>query len=137
MGSELRVNRLTELRTVLDTITIDRASRFHWDWKLRSRPGRGPNAEHGYWVWAEFQRIDIDTGVWGTGEGRREFIAAGATVSAVVKTAWGCVQQIVQHELMHAFLYAGKPLFDPHASVARLHSISNLDKEVDSYALKG
>lgn len=59
----------------------------------------------------------------GTGRGRKEFIAAGSSESGAVKTAWLLVELVVRHELMEAFNYKGKRIFNPHNSVHALASI--------------
>ena len=44
--------------------------------------------KRGWLVWCEFYRPDVDTGTMGVGRGRDEIVLAGATESAIVKTAW-------------------------------------------------
>jgi hypothetical protein len=74
----------------------------------------------GWLVSTTFQRPDRDSGVVGRGKGREWFIGVGTSESGVVKTAWLAAKQIVEHELMEAFRYQGKRVFDPHRTVEQL-----------------
>src|SRR5262245_1023569 len=90
-----------------------------WTWEteeLRELDG----SLKGWLVNTTFRRPDTDTGIVGTGRGRKEFIARGTSESGVVKTAWLLAELIVRHELMEAFLYRGVRIFDPHHTVDEL-----------------
>jgi hypothetical protein len=86
-----------------------------WEWEIEELP-----MDKGWLVNTTFKRPDTDTGIMGTGRGRQEFIAKGATESGVVKTAWLLAELIVRHELMEAFRYRGVRIFDPHHTVEEL-----------------
>jgi hypothetical protein len=134
--TEKMINTMHDIITALLLIQFDEDSLFNgWDFKVEAEQCDDPQRP-GWWVWVTFARPDIETGEVGRGRGRTDFIAKGATVSAVVKTVWVMVQAIVMHELMHGFTYRGRPLFDPHATVDSLHSISDQDKVPDSYGLE-
>jgi hypothetical protein len=134
--TEKTINTMEDLITSLLLVQVDEASLFHaWDFKVCGEECQDPTRP-GWWMHVSFARPDIETGEDGRGRGRTDFIAKGATVSAVVKTVWVMVQAIVMHELMHGFTYRGRPLFDPHATVDSLHSISDQDKVPDSYGLE-
>lgn len=77
----------------------------------------------GWTIATTFQRPDTDTGEIGRGKGRPWFIAVGSSESSVVKTAWLACKQIVEHELMEAFLFEGVRPFDPHAEIRDLTSM--------------
>jgi hypothetical protein len=134
-NTEATVKTTGQLVSVFDRVTIDRASffdmRFRFNYQLVSELARAT-----WFVWVEFWRRDLDTGEWGWGRGATHVVHGGATESAVAKTLWVAVKAIVEHELMHAFKVDGKSLFDPHASLASLLSISEKDKHPDSYALR-
>jgi hypothetical protein len=113
---ELRIESEQALRAVLDQITFAPSCvNMGWAWQIETLP----NAR-GWLVNTTFRRPDTHTGEIGTGTGRQELIAFGATESAVVKTAWLLAELIVRHELMEAFLYKGVRIFDPHHTVDEL-----------------
>lgn len=84
-----------------------------WNWDVDVRG-------LGWLIRATFTRPDTHTGVLGRGHGRWEFIDIGASESGVVKTCWLLAELVVRHELMEAFLYQGRRIFDPHRTVAEL-----------------
>lgn len=87
--------------------------------------GARPEAELcGFNIRTTFRRPDTDTGEIGIGKGRWWFVETDITESGLVKTAWLACQQIVQHELMEAFMFDGVRVFDPHASVADLCALN-------------
>jgi len=90
-----------------------------WTWEIEELP-EASGALKGWLVNTTFQRPDTHTGVLGTGRGRKEFIAVGASESGAVKTAWLLAELIVRHELMEAFRYRGVRIFDPHHTVDEL-----------------
>ena len=90
-----------------------------WNWKIETVHHHAWHEDEvkGWLIQCSFQRPDTDTGIVDTGYGRKEFVAFDATESAVIKTAWVCVQMTVHHELMESFCYDGARLFDPHKTV--------------------
>ena len=113
--TETSVENQAALRYVLDGITFAPSCLdMGWAWEIETLPGRG------WLINTTFRRPDTHTGEIGTGTGRKEFVAIGASESAVVKTAWLLAELVVRHELMEAFLYKGVRIFDPHRTVEEL-----------------
>jgi hypothetical protein len=111
-----KVQTAAELRGVLGEISFAPSGLdMGWEWEIEELP-----MDKGWLVNTTFKRPDTDTGIMGTGRGRQEFIAKGATESGVVKTAWLLAELIVRHELMEAFRYRGVRIFDPHHTVEEL-----------------
>lgn len=107
-------------RTLSEVTLVNTSLDFRWRFEV----GDCADAQHrGWFVNVAFDRRDTFTGEMGTGRGRLEFIAAGTSESGVVKTAWLLVELVVRHELMEAFHYQGKRIFNPHNSVHALASI--------------
>lgn len=93
-------------------------------WRLGFSELKAEGRQPGWMVWWEFQRPDSDTGEMGWGRGRDEIIWQGTTVSGIIKTCWVAFELVVKHEMMHAFKFRKKTVFDPHATVDMLLSIS-------------
>jgi hypothetical protein len=131
-----------QLRAVLDQISFAPSCvSMGWQWQieeLRLHAYRhGTPIEwgtfgtlRGWLVNTTFQRPDTNTGKIGTGAGRQELIAYGASETAVVKTCWLLAELIVRHELMEAFLYQGVRIFNPHHSIAELSMPAHARKEL-------
>lgn len=75
---------------------------------------------NGFLIRTTFQRPDTHTGEMGTGYGRWMHVPTDVSEEGIVKTAWLCAELIVRHELMEAFLYNEKRIFDPHKSIKDL-----------------
>lgn len=108
-----------DLLAVLDAISFAPSClalgwRWHVEW----------HDEAGWLVRCSFDRPDTDSGEVGRGAGRLWFVERGATVGAVVKTAWSACRMVVEHELHEAFLFHGDRVFDPHADVDALAAVS-------------
>jgi hypothetical protein len=86
---------------------------MNWDWQVES-------IDNGHLIRTTFQRPDTHTGEMGTGYGRWMHVPTNVSEDGVVKTAWLCAELIVRHELMEAFLYKNKRIFDPHKSIEEL-----------------
>jgi hypothetical protein len=115
------VQTTADVRAVLDQISFAPSCLdMGWKWEIEELRTGAENALIGWHVNTTFQRPDTDTGVVGTGRGRKEFVAVGAGESSVVKTAWLLAELIIRHELMEAFLYRGVRIFDPHHTVDEL-----------------
>jgi len=124
MTQEITIENQAALRHVLDGITFAPSCLdMGWAWQIETLPDRG------WLVNTTFRRPDTRTGEIGTGTGRKEFIAIGATESAVVKTAWLLAELIVRHELMEAFLYRGVRIFNPHRTVEELSLPERMKRE--------
>lgn len=111
----------TTLKQVLSDISFENTS-LDFKWQYEIAACQDPNSP-GWFVNVAFERPDTQTGVMGVGRGRKEFVAHGAWESGVVKTGWLLVELVVRHELMEAFRWRGKRIFNPHNSVYDLASI--------------
>jgi hypothetical protein len=122
--SEKNINTDSELSNVLSDISF-RRSIIDFKWKFEfSNVSIGQRS--GWLLWAQFERPDVETGKIGIGRGRDEIIYQGSTESSVVKTAWLVVELLVRHELMEAFQYKEKVIFNPHHSVEELSVAAHL-----------
>jgi hypothetical protein len=119
--ADIQVNDRETLERVLADISFRNTS-LDFRWRFEVADCNDP-ARPGWFVNVAFERPDTDTGLVGTGRGRAEFVAKGAWESGVVKTGWLLVELVVRHELMEAFRYRGKRIFNPHNSVHALASI--------------
>lgn len=77
----------------------------------------------GFLLRTTFRRPDRDTGGVKTGLGRWWYIESDASKSGVVKTCFAACKMILEHELMEAFLFEERRIFDPHNSVDALASL--------------
>jgi len=66
------------------------------------------------------ERPDSTTGKVGYGYSGFYCIESGSHPDAVIKTAWKALRQLVEHELMEAFMVDDVLPFDPHASIDTL-----------------
>ena len=122
------VQTKSEAQRVLDQVTFAPSCLdMGWGWDIEHvyEIRDGKTEIKGWNIRTTFQRPDTDTGEVGTGYGRWWFVEQGTSVSGLVKTAWLACQQIVQHELMEAFLFQGVRVFDPHAEV---HALIDLNR---------
>src|SRR5262245_31372809 len=119
--ADIQVTDPETLERVLADITFRNTS-LDFRWRFEVADCNDPDRP-GWFVNVAFERPDTDTGLVGTGRGRAEFVAKGAWESGVVKTGWLLVELVVRHELMEAFRYRGKRIFNPHNSVHALASI--------------
>lgn len=72
---------------------------------------------NGFLIRVGFWRPDANSGSMGEGFGRWMRVPATSDEGGVVKTAYVCIDLVVRHEMMEAFLYKGKRVFDPHKSI--------------------
>lgn len=110
-----------ELRACLNDLTLTNTS-LDFKWKFEFEEGHciGKKCWH---VRVGFERPDTETGKIGIGYGRYEVIFAGTTESGVAKTAWVLIEMVVKHELMEAFRWRGKRIFNPHNSIYDLADV--------------
>lgn len=119
MTKEKTIRSRGDLERVLEHVTFAPSCvNLDWQWDVREI-GAWENYHRaiGWHVRTSFVRPDTDTGEVTRGYGRWEFVALGATESAVVKTCWVLAKMIVEHELMEAFHYKGAKIFNPHHPV--------------------
>jgi hypothetical protein len=120
-ASDIQVHDRATLEMILaDVSFVNTSLDFHWRFEVTDC---NDSDRPGWFVNVAFDRPDTDTGVMGTGRGRMEYITRGAWESGVVKTCWLLVELVVRHELMEAFRWRGKRIFNPHNSVHALVSI--------------
>ena len=112
------ITTVEELQSVIKEITMENTA-LDFKWRFISEPV----ADQGWFVQVEFQRPDTSTGEIGTGRSRKEFVAKGTWVSGVVKTCWLLLELTIRHELMEAFHWRNKRIFNPHNSVFDLARI--------------
>ena len=113
----MSIQTRSEVERVLGQVTFAPSCvDMGWGWEI----SQYSHQTSGWNIRTTFQRPDTNTGEIGTGEGRWWFIGKGITPSGLVKTAWLACKQIVEHELMEAFMYQSVRVFDPHADVADL-----------------
>jgi hypothetical protein len=74
----------------------------------------------GWNIRCSFERPDTKTGKMSRGWGRWWFVGEGTSDTGIIKTAWLAMRQIVEHEMMEAFLVDGVRIFNPHRSVQQL-----------------
>lgn len=115
------IHTLKDLDEVLSKITMTNTA-LDFKWQFESEQCLDPNMP-GFFVCVTFERPDTETGQIGIGRGRYEYIKKGTTVSGIVKTAWLLIELAVRHELMEAFRWCDKRIFNPHNSVHDLASI--------------
>ena len=126
------------IQEIKDTLTrvsfADSNLNMGWEWDIRVSKiydDNGTTLEKGYVIRTTFMRPDILTGEVDKGYGRWMYIPENITTDGLVKTAWVCAELIVKHELMEAFLYDNKKIFDPHKSLKDLqHNATDVKKVV-------
>lgn len=131
MNQEIQIRCSTDLDKIIAEIEMSSLGPTNWNWSFAYKAITADNRA-GFLLWVEFDRIDYDTGLAGRGRSRDMILWEGTYKSGVIKTYWVLVESVVKHELMHAFRYRGKELFDPHASVDLLHSVAGHAK-TDAY----
>lgn len=119
--TDKQINDIETLTAILAGISFKNSS-LDFKWKFEVTECRDPDSP-GWFVNVAFERPDTETGQIGIGRGRKEFIAKGSWESGAVKTGWLLVELVVRHELMEAFRYLDKRIFNPHNSVHALASI--------------
>jgi len=80
-------------------------------------------ADETFLVWVEFERPDTFSNEIGIGQSRKEYIGPDIKLSGVVKTCWLLIELTIRHELMEAFKWRGKRIFNPHNTVKQLASL--------------
>jgi hypothetical protein len=141
---------LSDVKNILDNISfVESCIDFHWGWEVVEVEGNATvedyernsleettgyvkiNPIRGFLISTTFQRPDINTGIMGTGKGRRMWIEETASETSIVMTAWVCVELIVKHETMEAFKYRNAKLLNPHKNLEQLaypEILENLNK---------
>lgn len=77
--------------------------------------------KHGFMVHVEFQRPDTNTGKWGLGVSREEYIWDGADEDSIIKTVYVCIRLTEEHEVMESFAITVDKrkvrVFNPHRTM--------------------
>jgi hypothetical protein len=113
------------LRAILSRISFrESCVDMQWSWQVASIAQiHGDvtvcdNFSHaGFLIRTSFVRPDTDTGDKRHGHGAWHHVPYGADESSVVKRAWVACEAILGHELREAFMFDGRRVFDPHATV--------------------
>lgn len=105
---------LPEIKKVLKNITFA-PSCLDMGWKWQAQ-----ETNKGFLIRTSFQRPDTNSGKIGRGFGRWMHIDKTISEDGLVKTAWLCADLIIKHELMEAFMYKKKRIFDPHKTLEEL-----------------
>tara|TARA_R110000772_G_scaffold2410_4_gene8509 strand:- start:13748 stop:14821 length:1074 start_codon:yes stop_codon:yes gene_type:complete len=115
---------IKEIREILDKISFAPSNLdmgWSWDIKLtKIYEDSGVVLERGFSIRTTFMRPDINSGEIERGYGRWMYVPENISTDGLVKTAWVCAELIVKHELMEAFLYESKKIFDPHKNLKDL-----------------
>ena len=116
--------KLNEVKNILGKINISdnfQIIGMNWDVKhSRIYDDNNIVLEKGFSIRTTFMRPDVNTGEIEKGYGRWMYVPENVSMDGLVKTAWVCTELIVKHELMEAFLYERKRIFDPHKSLKDL-----------------
>lgn len=84
--------------------------------EVKELPHEDPTI-NGFLIRIGFWRPDTNSGAMGEGFGRWMHVPATSSEDGVVKTAYVCIDLVVRHEMMEAFLYSGVRIFDPHKGI--------------------
>lgn len=120
--------KIEEIIDTLNSITILPSFNIVGvDWDVKSTKiydGNNIVLEKGFSIRTTFMRPDINSGEIERGYGRWMYVPQNISTDGLVKTAWVCAELIVKHELMEAFLYENKKIFDPHKNIKDLQNNS-------------
>lgn len=75
-----------------------------------------------------FQRIDVITGVWGTGYGGKAYLSPHASDNELVQTIFGLYKGVWEHEARESFQWNDRRVFGPHIATQALWDVA---KRVD------
>ena len=113
-----------EIREILNKVSFAPSNLdMGWDWDIKpTKIYDDANIvfEKGFSIRTTFMRPDVNNGEIEKGYGRWMYIPENISIDGLVKTAWVCAELIIKHELMEAFLYDQKKIFDPHKSIKDL-----------------
>lgn len=91
-----------ELRKILSKVEYR-----NWEWKLG-------NMNEGFYIQAQFQARNANTGVFEAQTGRKWYLSSFATPSEVIQTALLAILVATEHEVREEFKYNGVKVFGPH-----------------------
>ena len=83
----------------------------------------------GRWYYQiSFGRIDVITGVWGTGYGGKAYLSPHASDNELVQTIFGLYKGVWEHEARESFQWNDRRVFGPHIATQALWDVA---KRVD------
>lgn len=115
---------IVTLRAIVDDCAYDRGTAVGID--------SGADMQ-GLWVEIVHERKDQLTGLYGWGRGGKRRIHHTANRSQVVRTIFGALTSLEEHEAREAFRYKGAQVYGPHIDVDALVEVAD---RVD-YAMAG
>ena len=75
----------------------------------------------GRWYYQiSFGRIDVITGVWGTGYGGMAYLSPHASDNELVQTIFGLYKGVWEHEARESFMWNDRRVFGPHIATQSL-----------------
>lgn len=129
MQKDIQVKDRETLFQIIDQISMkNTALDFKWKFEVSHIIYDPVTNVQGWFITVSFERPDTATGQIGIGRGRPEWVPFGAWESGIVKTCWLLIELVVRHELMEAFRYQDKRIFNPHNSV---HALASIQKAED------
>ena len=114
--TERQIYNESGVMEILGAIKMENTLFFASEWKFEVEE----IPRLGWFVNIAFQRPDTETGVWGTGRGRKEYIQIGAWFSGIVKTAGLCLELVARHEFMESLKFNGRRIYNPHKNINQL-----------------
>lgn len=106
---------LEKVEEILSDISFANSC-LNLNWKFEVK-----EIEEGFLIRASFTRPDVyKDGEIGIGFGRWMYFDKDSSTSAIVKTAWLCLELIVKHELLEMVQYKRIKFFNPHKSINEL-----------------
>ena len=129
-GIELSELTLKDVNDILNEVTMAPSCvDFKWGWEVTEVRGdctldgkwsASINKISGFLINTFFTRPDTNTGEMGIGRGRRMWIESTASRTSIVMTAYVCIDLIVRHETLEAFLFQNAKILNPHKTVEQL-----------------
>ena len=79
----------------------------------------------GRWYYQiSFGRIDVITGVWGTGYGGKAYLSPHASDNELVQTIFGLYKGVWEHEARESFMWNDRRVFGPHIATQALWDVA-------------
>ena len=79
----------------------------------------------GRWYYQiSFGRIDVITGVWGTGYGGKAYLSPHASDNELVQTIFGLYKGVWEHEARESFQWNDRRVFGPHIATQALWDVA-------------
>lgn len=108
--------QIKQVEEILSRINFAKYSCLDMDFKFEAK-----EIDELFLIRTSFMRKDIDSGEFGKGWGRWHTTPKStASETSIIMTAWICVKMVVEHELLEAFEYCNKKIFNPHKNLEEL-----------------